>query len=107
MLIHSAWIRTVHFARNKTRATQIDVLFKNGAAMQLAAQYDDLRIIKVPPVRLPEIGVVAVVDHNCCRLTGKHGLGLVVAGTVISDESDREYYEVSTLMAAPVADRHR
>ena len=83
------------------------MLFKNVALMQLATQYDDLRIAKVLPLRLPEIAVGAVIDHNYYRLTGSNGVGLVVAGTVISNESDREYYESSSLVDATEADGHR
>lgn len=83
------------------------MLFKNVAVMQLATQYDDLRMAKALPVRLPEIAVGAVNDHNYYRLTGDNGLGLVVAGTVISNESDCEYYESSSLMDATKADGHR
>ena len=93
--------------KHKSRATQTDVLFKNVALMQLATQYDDLRIAKVLPLRLPEIAVGAVIDHNYYRLTGSNGVGLVVAGTVISNESDREYYESSSLVDATEADAHR
>jgi len=93
--------------KHKSRATQIDVLFKSVTVMQLASQYDDLRIAKVLPVRLPEIADGAVMNHNYYRLTGKNGVGLVVAGTVISNELDREYYDPTTLTDAPVADGHR
>ena len=68
--------------KHKSRPTQIDVLFKNVAVMQLATQYDDLRIAKVPSVRLPEIAD-GVIDHGYYRLTGRNGVGLVVAGALI------------------------
>jgi len=47
--------RAAFTAKNQTRPTKIDVLFKNVVAMQVALENEELQIIQVPQVNRAEI----------------------------------------------------
>jgi len=93
--------------KSAERQTQVDILFKDVGLICLPARFDGCTITEIEisdlPLRLdPEI----IGDRPAYRVTGSTAVGYVVAGTLVWDESDREYHERSRLLefaSVPVA----
>jgi len=87
--------------KSRERATQVDILFKNVASMQLPAMFDDIEIRKVRADELPsapQLGALESMGREIYRITGRNVDGYVVAGAVVADERNLEYDAVSPLL---------
>ena len=83
--------------KSSDRPTQIDILFKNVKWVRLRTLMKDLEVLETssdPENLVRDAGVsvrfflIRSLDHE----------GYVVAGNVVSDESNREYYDDSPLL---------
>jgi hypothetical protein len=87
--------------KSNLASTQIDILFKNVAAIHLPCVIDDLRIRSVQGSDLsmpPQLGSINIIGHEIFQVTGRNVDGYVVAGVVVTNEADLEYDAVSPLL---------
>src|SRR5258705_11121016 len=87
--------------KSPSRQSQVDVLFKNVAALQTPTLFDDLAIFEAPYLRGHGPNRIASRSGDDLRLytlRGRDYEGYVVAGIVIWNEGDHEYDEPSPLL---------
>ncbi|MGO4549589.1 hypothetical protein AB4059_00575 [Lysobacter sp. 2RAF19] len=78
----------IRSSKTKDRPTQIDILFKNVAAICIPTMFDGISIVSnAVPEGLPRFDVLT-----------SSGSGYIVAGAVVVDESDLDYHNASPLL---------
>jgi hypothetical protein len=87
--------------KSKDRPSQIDVLFKNVAAIHLPAVFDDIDIKIIQSAELmsqPQVGALQMSGREIFQVIGQNVDGYVVAGIVVANEGDLEYDAISPLL---------
>jgi hypothetical protein len=87
--------------KSKVRATQVDILFKNVAALKIPTVFNDVHIKEVLFDELqpkPELGDLTIANRKIFCASGQNFSGYIIADAVMVDESDREYDSISPLL---------
>ena len=82
--------------KSAERPTQVDVLFKNVSAVNLRTVMQDLELVETDTD--PENLVRAETPVRFFVVRSRGHQGFIVAGAVVRDEGDHEYYEQSPLL---------
>jgi hypothetical protein len=109
--IFQLWAYTVGMGRlllrstkSETFPTRVEVLFQNVKAIQLPTVLEGLVITDADPELTKEIeaetGLTCDGGVRLFSLRTSHGVGYVVAGVMVSDEDEGEYFEPSKLWPA-------
>lgn len=89
--------------KNQNYQTQVDILFKNVATIQLPALFVGLVISEMSQeeFRLLNLstGLLPVNERRCFKLEGENWRGVIVAGHVSWSEDDSEYSAESKLIS--------
>jgi len=89
--------------KDSSHHTQVDVLFKNVAAMSLPTQFQGLLVIDSGADSRAALtlglGELGKEGRKLFRLSGDGWEGGVIAGIVVSSEGDADYYDESRLIA--------
>ena len=88
--------------KDQTHQTQVDILFKNVATIQLPVLFAGLVISEMSTEEVRSLnlsaGLLTVNERKCFKLEGDNWHGLIVAGHVSWLENDAEYAAESALM---------
>jgi len=106
--IFQVWSYTVGMGRlllrstkNETFTTRVEVLFQNVKAMQLPTSLEGLVVAEADAELAQRIeaetGLTRGEGARFFGLWTSHRVGYVVAGVVVSEEDEGEYYESSKL----------
>jgi hypothetical protein len=83
--------------------TQVDVLFKNVAAMSIPTLFSGLRVSEVSSTEARglhlALGAWELSDRRVFKLAGDGWEGAVIASIVLSREDDADYFSESALMS--------
>ena len=106
--VFQLWAYTVSMGRlllrstkNETFLTRVEVLFQNVKAVRLPTVLEGLVVSEADPGLVQQIEAETGLTrddgtHFFCLRTS-HGVGYVVAGVVVSEEDEGEYFEPSKL----------
>jgi hypothetical protein len=89
--------------RSASRATQVDILFKDVALIHIPSSLNDLEVSEVPRAEMPAWidleGATITDDMRFYRLRGRHCVAFVVAAVVVWDEREAAYGDQSVLLS--------